>query len=128
MFTLQVFGQKRDTTKGSDFHARQKRIGPAYSVRQVDSSPLRNTYFAKIFDLWRHWRGFSNEDAVTTTGFAAAVGRSLVCDSALLVWRRRVTQSQGLQSPGTPVGTYTLTVTATSGSTTRSQNLTLVVQ
>ena len=37
-------------------------------------------------------------------------------------------QSQGLQNPGTPVGTYTLTVTATSGSTTQSQNLTLVVQ
>jgi hypothetical protein len=35
---------------------------------------------------------------------------------------------QNPQNPGTPVGTYTLTVTATSGSTTQSQNLTLVVQ
>ena len=37
-------------------------------------------------------------------------------------------QSKGLQNPGTPAGNYTLTVTATSGSTTQSQNLTLVVQ
>jgi hypothetical protein len=32
------------------------------------------------------------------------------------------------QSSGTPAGTYTLTVTATSGNTTQTQNLTLVVQ
>lgn len=36
--------------------------------------------------------------------------------------------SQGPQNPGTPAGTYTITVTATSGNTTQSQNLTLVVQ
>lgn len=35
---------------------------------------------------------------------------------------------QNPQNPGTPAGTYTLTVTATSGSTTQSQNLTLIVQ
>jgi hypothetical protein len=32
------------------------------------------------------------------------------------------------QSSGTPAGTYTLTVTATSGNTTQTQNLTLIVQ
>ena len=36
--------------------------------------------------------------------------------------------SNTAQNPGTPAGTYTLTVTANSGNTTQTQNLTLVVQ
>jgi hypothetical protein len=36
--------------------------------------------------------------------------------------------SSGPQNPGTPAGTYTLTVKATSGNTTQTQNLTLIVQ
>jgi hypothetical protein len=36
----------RDTAIGGNFHARQRRVGPAHSARQVNSSELRNVYFA----------------------------------------------------------------------------------
>jgi hypothetical protein len=36
----------RDTAIGGDFHARQQRVGPAYSAHQVNSSQLRPVYLA----------------------------------------------------------------------------------
>jgi hypothetical protein len=46
----------------------------------------------------------------------------------LLLWSCGGGSTPPPQNVGTPAGTYTLTVTAVSGSTTQSQNLTLVVQ
>jgi Abnormal spindle-like microcephaly-assoc'd, ASPM-SPD-2-Hydin/Beta-propeller repeat len=46
----------------------------------------------------------------------------------MLLWSCGGGSSTPPKNAGTPAGTYTLTVTATSGSTTQTQNLTLVVQ